>query len=264
MDSVSTKNKGFPLIPEEENKCVWMKTGLVSYKLCDRNYHCESCPFDHAMRNNSVNDLHDAAEIEQQEVSSFDDASHLFDNGAILFHPGHCWVRVETHEKVRVGLDDIIARLISNVQLAVLPIEGTFVGEGESMAHIIQEDYVLPVISPLSGTIIETNHRLKNKPALITSDPKGSGWLVTIRPDNLEGDLKKLLFGRKALSWRQKLEGEISNIANSMMKISPEKVGPTMQDGGTRLSSLAEMLHSVNSKQLTQILDSIVSKYKPS
>jgi hypothetical protein len=30
--------------------CVWMSAGLVSFKLCDREGECESCPFDRAMR----------------------------------------------------------------------------------------------------------------------------------------------------------------------------------------------------------------------
>lgn len=30
--------------------CVWMSAGLVAYKLCDRGFECESCPFDQAMR----------------------------------------------------------------------------------------------------------------------------------------------------------------------------------------------------------------------
>lgn len=30
--------------------CVWMSAGLISFKLCDREGECESCPFDRAMR----------------------------------------------------------------------------------------------------------------------------------------------------------------------------------------------------------------------
>lgn len=31
-------------------KCVWMLAGNVDYKLCDREYECDECPFDHAIR----------------------------------------------------------------------------------------------------------------------------------------------------------------------------------------------------------------------
>jgi hypothetical protein len=31
-------------------KCVWMLAGVVDYKLCDRQYDCEHCPLDSALR----------------------------------------------------------------------------------------------------------------------------------------------------------------------------------------------------------------------
>lgn len=33
-----------------ENECVWMKAGIVSFRLCDNNYDCYSCQFDRGMR----------------------------------------------------------------------------------------------------------------------------------------------------------------------------------------------------------------------
>ena len=43
-----------PIVPEQHSqrfdKCVWMESGVVSYKLCDFEYKCESCPFDQALR----------------------------------------------------------------------------------------------------------------------------------------------------------------------------------------------------------------------
>ena len=39
-----------PAHPQGFNKCVWMESGVVSYKLCDFEYTCEACPFDRALR----------------------------------------------------------------------------------------------------------------------------------------------------------------------------------------------------------------------
>ena len=36
--------------PQRFDKCVWMESGVVSYKLCDFEYNCEACPFDQALR----------------------------------------------------------------------------------------------------------------------------------------------------------------------------------------------------------------------
>ena len=38
---------GFQVI---ENECIWMKAGVVNFKLCDNAYDCNSCPFDKGMR----------------------------------------------------------------------------------------------------------------------------------------------------------------------------------------------------------------------
>ncbi|MBU1964997.1 MAG: hypothetical protein KKD24_04180 [Proteobacteria bacterium] len=183
-------------------------------------------------------------------------------NGSIFYHPDHCWVKVENPEKVRIGIDDLLTQLISDVKVVILPQAGSFTSEGEYCAHIIQADYILPVVSPLSGSVQTINPRLINEPGLITDDPKGDGWLITIKPNNLESDLKNLLFGRKALSWYRREEKEIIARTDLMLKHNPESVGPTMQDGGVRMDCLQDRLNIVNSKQRARILDSSIARPK--
>src|ERR1035437_4828376 len=96
-------------------------------------------------------------------------------NGAIFYHSYHCWVNVANPEKVMVGTDDILAQLITDVKVVILPQVGSFTSRGECCTHIIQEDNILPVISPLSGSIQTVNPRLKKEPELITDDPVGEG-----------------------------------------------------------------------------------------
>jgi len=262
MAPLRKRIKSYPLIPEEERKCVWMTTGFISYKLCDRSYQCETCPFDQAIKNEELGD-DDFQESEENgmEGSLKGDSSTLI-NGSIFYHPDHCWVQVENPEKVKVGIDDLLAQLIMNVKVVILPQVGSFSGQGECCAHIIQDDYILPVTSPLSGSIQTVNPRLKKEPELIIADPRGEGWLITIKPGNLESDLKKLLFGRKALLWYQREEKEIIARTDLMLKRNPQALGPTMQDGGVRIGCLHDMLHSVSSRQRAQILDFEIRRTK--
>lgn len=37
-------------------QCVWMQAGVVGYKLCDREFDCDLCPFDAALRGHALND----------------------------------------------------------------------------------------------------------------------------------------------------------------------------------------------------------------
>ncbi len=34
----------------KKNRCVWMEAGILSYLLCDREFDCDRCPLDEAMR----------------------------------------------------------------------------------------------------------------------------------------------------------------------------------------------------------------------
>ncbi|MBU0994447.1 MAG: glycine cleavage system protein H [Proteobacteria bacterium] len=39
--------QGFPV---RDNECIWMKAGLVDFRLCDNAFDCSTCPFDTGMQ----------------------------------------------------------------------------------------------------------------------------------------------------------------------------------------------------------------------
>ncbi len=50
MQTSSKKQKrvqGFQVL---EDECIWMKAGVVNFRVCDNDYDCNSCPFDKGMR----------------------------------------------------------------------------------------------------------------------------------------------------------------------------------------------------------------------
>ena len=42
------------ILPRDAEPCIWMSAGLVSYKLCDRDFDCGNCPLDAALRGNAA------------------------------------------------------------------------------------------------------------------------------------------------------------------------------------------------------------------
>jgi glycine cleavage system H lipoate-binding protein len=48
------KQKSLKIVPAGKKKCIWMDAGLVSYKLCDNNYDCSTCAYDHALQAKTV------------------------------------------------------------------------------------------------------------------------------------------------------------------------------------------------------------------
>ena len=46
----AVKRESMKIVPPGKKKCVWMEAGVVSYKLCDHNYDCSTCVYDHGMQ----------------------------------------------------------------------------------------------------------------------------------------------------------------------------------------------------------------------
>jgi len=47
---MGTKRESMKIVPPGKKKCVWMEASVVSYKLCDNNYDCPTCVYDHGMQ----------------------------------------------------------------------------------------------------------------------------------------------------------------------------------------------------------------------
>jgi glycine cleavage system H protein len=254
------KRKECHLIPDEEKQCVWMTTGLIAYKLCTLEFRCEECIFDQVMRNETTAGSRPDYRRAVPSATALNTEPSLQMKGALFYHQYHCWAKVEDLDEVRIGIDGILAQLVANVKAVVLPMEGEAVKQGQCFSHLIQERHIVPLISPLSGSVLSVNKQLKKSPAQVGSDPWEGGWLITIKPANLENDLRTLLFGRRAMEWYQKREQEVIAAGTALLNQSGTSLGPTMQDGGEIVTSLAAVLPS---EQYYQILESLCRAEDP-
>ena len=48
------KKPGVRILSMHENQCVWMKAGVVNYKICENAFDCTSCAFDKMISGKSV------------------------------------------------------------------------------------------------------------------------------------------------------------------------------------------------------------------
>jgi glycine cleavage system H protein len=244
----------YQLVPRKELKCVWMTAGLLTYKLCKYDLQCERCPLDRELRNlPQTPPSHPAASQDGEEIDSEgagpispreeersgdeflgEDHSLLDIKGSLFYHPGHTWVKVEKTDEVRVGLDCFLRRIVGNVKVIVLPLPGSRCRRGENLCSIILEEGILHIVFPVSGSILSVNQKLKEEPNLVISDPLGDGFLLTLKPKNLQRDQKCLFFGEAALSWYQKEWERLKTAVISEVHHGQERIGVTMQDGGIK------------------------------
>jgi len=256
---VDGKKNYYQLIPKKELKCVWMTAGLLSYKLCKYDLQCEKCPLDWELRNLSATPSSDLAASrpappQRKERSGGDvlteDLSRLNINGSLFYHPGHTWVKVEKADEVRIGLDCFLGRIIGKVKVVVLPLSGRKFAQGESLCSIIQEEGILDIIFPVSGYILSVNKKLKDQPELVTKDPLGEGFLLTLKPKNLQRDQRYLFFGEAALFWYQRELERFKAAVVSELPPNQKGLGITMQDGEIKLGDIQKLIETERYIQL--------------
>lgn len=244
--------------PVNENRCVWMTSGLISYKLCPHDYKCEECMFDRVMRNESSAMVRrpgvDAALAADLSLIESTASSRI--DSACFYHKNHCWVKVINPGEVTIGINGILSRLIYDIKTIVLPKQGEPVNRDQFLAHIIQEKHIVPVISPVSGTIISINSDIVSNPSLLKDDPRDKGWLISIKPQNLENDLRTLYFGGKAIEWHKTMEKNVSEAIHAAYSVNGTDLGPTMHDGGEFALNPSDMLSPEQYYKIIEVISS--------
>ena len=101
------------------------------------------------------------------------------------------WVRVEG-EVARVGITDYAQKMLKDVVGVELPRQGAKVKRGQSVAVIESIKATAEVYTPVTGTVVEVNEKLRDEPELVNKDPYGGGWIVAVKMDDPK-ELEQLL-----------------------------------------------------------------------
>jgi glycine cleavage system H protein len=104
----------------------------------------------------------------------------------------HEWARDEGDGRVRVGITDYAQDALGDVVYVDIPETGTEVKAGEPFGEVESTKSVSDVYSPVSGTVIERNGALEERPELVNEDPYGEGWMVAIEVGD-QGQLEGLM-----------------------------------------------------------------------
>ncbi len=109
------------------------------------------------------------------------------------------WVRVNEDGTVTLGLTDVGQVRAGKLLYARLKKPGKFVKKGKPLASFESGKWAGPIPAVVEGEIVEINERLMDQPDIINYDPYGEGWVVKVKPADLERDLKDLLKGEEAI-----------------------------------------------------------------
>jgi len=97
----------------------------------------------------------------------------------IKYHRDHSWVRVEG-KRATIGISDFAQEQLGDIVYVDLPEVDTEVDADSELCEIESTKATSPVVSPITGTVVEVNEDLADSPEIINEDPYGNGWLVVV------------------------------------------------------------------------------------
>ncbi len=107
----------------------------------------------------------------------------------LLYSTDHEWVQ-RVDDGVRIGITDYAQDALGDVVYVQVPSVGSAVVAGQSFSEVESTKSVSDIYAPISGTVVAVNDALGGDPAVVNSDPYGSGWLCVIdpsAPEELDG-----------------------------------------------------------------------------
>ncbi len=110
----------------------------------------------------------------------------------LLYTKDHEWVRING-DVATVGVTDFAQGELGDVVFVQLPDVGKHVSQGDAVGTIEAVKAVADVYSPVTGSVLEVNATLADKPETMNQDPYGAGWVVKIKTTNLPADKGHLL-----------------------------------------------------------------------
>ena len=114
------------------------------------------------------------------------------------------WAKKE-NGKVRIGITDYAQKQLREVVYVELPAAGSTLTQNVPYGTVESVKAVSDLIAPVSGTIEEINTEVQNKPELLNEDPYNKGWLLLVKPTNLDAELKNLMDTPKSIEWHRNL-----------------------------------------------------------
>jgi hypothetical protein len=238
--------------------CIWVLAGVLSYRLCDRNYDCESCELFHALHGGTHRRAGEAGPADPSDPagrrgSPVDSESAVnayvsqLSAGCELhldrpYSPGYFWLR-PLGERVALGLDAHLLRLLYPVEDITLPRAGVCLKRGDTCGWITRGRMAIPLTIPLSGAIECARQdcvaRVRASGGLDGADDD----LLILQPHESLDAVPGLYRGEDALAWYLRRVQVLKRYLREALATPADPlIGSTLGDGGAPQPDLEKVL----------------------
>jgi CheY-like chemotaxis protein/glycine cleavage system H lipoate-binding protein len=103
------------------------------------------------------------------------------------------WLMVQDDGTVLLGVERSFLHTVGRIQTVFLPQKGDELRQGSVYLQIFSSDMRShTIISPLSGNVVDINEDVIKEPETMLLDPYGKGWLIRLKPNNFDNEIKLL------------------------------------------------------------------------
>lgn len=96
----------------------------------------------------------------------------------------HEWIRLEG-DIAYVGITDYAQDQLGDIVFVDIPAVGETLETGETFGTIEVVKTISDLFLPVGGEILEINEALEENPELVNQDPYGEGWLIKLKPTDV-------------------------------------------------------------------------------
>lgn len=154
---------------------------------------------------------------------------------------GHTWTELNKDGEVSVGMDELPAYAMGDIDEVRLMKAGSHVKRGEPFIVLRSGARSLALRSPISGEIREVNESVLHNPANAVKDPYGQSWFYRVAPKTIGDYVNGFLIGDMAKSW---MKSEIATmrdfLASSAAANNPAFA--VLQDGGMPVRGFVQQM----------------------
>ncbi|MDI6787734.1 MAG: 4Fe-4S dicluster domain-containing protein, partial [Planctomycetota bacterium] len=223
-----------------DRECRYSRMGLISHKVCPNAFQCQRCEVDQRLE--ETLGTHPAfvakpfSKLQPIRIDQFQIQPNRYYTAA------HIWVK-PLNGKFRVGVDDFTAKFVGRIDN--IKAERAF-SNNKPICELVIADRILPMYMPFSGEVVEINRLTRSVPSLSVNDPYQQGWLFSIKADNREQALERLLSPLKATAL-------VKQHSEKLHQRLSKELGITMTDGaGNLVNNIPALLKEEEWNTLTR------------
>jgi len=102
------------------------------------------------------------------------------------FTKEHEWITISSEGLAMIGISDFAQEQLGDIVSVELPKVGSKFRQMQPLAIVDSVKTSSDIYSPLSGEVVQVNDELSEHPEWINESPYELGWIVKIKPSNME------------------------------------------------------------------------------